>query len=378
MSLPLRDVYAEPTLADLMPSVLASSGVAGESNRLELAAADHTVVLLVDGMGWELLQRNRNAAPYLADLPGSPIRAGFPTTTAVSLASLGTGLPSGLHGITGYQSYVGEIDAPLNWLRWTTAGTAIDQRAGFVPEQAQPRRTVFERGRQSGLAVTTVVPRAFEGSGLTRAVLRGGEFVGVSAYGDLLARVVRAVRANDRSLVYCYIGEVDTLGHIYGPESEEWLAQLTIVDQFVRQFAAALPAGTRLLVTADHGMIDATRGRRIDFDRIPGLSEDVTVIAGEPRCRHVYTDHVDRVIERWRNEVGDDAWVGSRDDVLAAGLFGPEPDPALTGRIGDIVVVGRGEASVIRSDGEMVMSNLPGQHGALTDEELLVPVLQVE
>lgn len=259
MSLPLRDVYAEPTLADLMPSVLSSAGVAGETNRLDLTPVDHTVVLLVDGMGWELLQRNAKAAPYLTQVPGSPMRAGFPTTTAVSLASLGTGLPSGLHGITGYQSYVDEIEAPVNWLRWTLAGTAIDQRDDLVPETVQPHPTVFERGREAGLTVTTVVPNAFEGSGLTRAVLRGGNFVGVSAYGDLLAQVVAAVSAGDRSLVYCYIGEVDTLGHVYGPESAAWLAQLTVVDRFVEQLADALPTGTRLLVTADHGMVDASR-----------------------------------------------------------------------------------------------------------------------
>src|SRR5690606_19528526 len=114
---------------------------------------------------------------------------------------------------------------------------------------------------------------------------------------------------------------------------------------FVEQLASALPDGTRLFVTADHGMVDASRGRRVDFDENPGLGEDVTVIAGEPRCRHVYTDRVDRVLERWRNELGDDGWVGTRDDVLTAGLFGPDPDPALTRRIGDIVAVGNGESS---------------------------------
>lgn len=377
MTLPLRDVYAEPTLADVIPSVLASAGVPGERNRLGLTDSAHTVVLLVDGMGWELLRRNRNAAPYLTDLPGRPIRAGFPTTTAASIASLGTGLPSGRHGITGYQSYVEEAETAVNWLSWTAAGTSLDQRDTLVPEQVQPHPTAFERGDAAGLAVTTVVPRAFDGSGLTRAVLRGGRFVGVSAYGDLLAEVVAAARAGERNLVYCYLSEVDTLGHVYGPDSQAWLAQLTVVDRFVEQLAGALPDGTRLLVTADHGMVDSSRGRRVDFDRHRGLEEDVDVVAGEPRCRHIHTGHVDRVLERWANELGDDFWVGTRDEVLSAGLFGPDPDPSVTGRIGDIVVIGRDEATVIRSHGERMLSALPGQHGALTAEELLVPLLQV-
>ncbi len=377
MTLPLRDVYAEPTLADVMPSVLASTGVPGERNRLGLTDSANTVVLLVDGMGWELLQRNKKAAPFLTGLPGCPIRAGFPTTTAASIASLGTGLPSGRHGITGYQSYVEEAGTTVNWLNWTAAGTSHDQRETLVPEHVQPRRTAFERGHDAGLTVTTVLPRAFDRSGLTRAVLRGGRFVGVSAYGDLLAEVVAAARSGERNLVYCYLSEVDTLGHVYGPESQAWLAQLTVVDRFVEQLAAALPDGTRLLITADHGMVDASRGRRVDFDGHSGLEEDVDVIAGEPRCRHIHTGRVDKVLGRWTDELGDEFWVGTRDEVLSAGLFGPDPDSAFAGRIGDIVVIARGESTVLRRHGERTLSNLPGQHGALTDEELLVPLLQL-
>lgn len=375
MSLPLRDIYDEPTLADVLPSVLASAGVDGETDRLALEGCARTVVLLVDGMGWELLQRNPAAAPFLSAATGRPVRAGFPTTTAVSIASLGTGLAPARHGITGYQSYIDEIDAPLNWLRWTLAGTGDDQRDTVVPEDVQPHATAFERARNAGLAVTTVLPRQFDGSGLTRAVLRGGNFLGATAYGDMLAHVVAASTAADRSLVYCYLSEIDTLGHIYGPETQAWLAQLTVVDRFVEQLVAALPHGVRLLVTADHGMIDATRGTRFDFDHTAGLNEDVTVIAGEPRCRHIYTDHVDRVLERWRNELGDHMWVGTRADVLDANLIGPNPAPGVVSRIGDVVAIGRGESTVVRSGGEAVMAQLPGQHGALTDEELLVPLL---
>ncbi|WP_068160859.1 alkaline phosphatase family protein [Rhodococcus phenolicus] len=375
MGVPLRDVYEQPTLADLLPSVLASAGVTAERNRLDLTDCARTVVLLVDGMGWNLVQNYSGAAPFLTGMAGHAIRAGFPTTTAVSLASLGTGLPSGRHGVTGYQSYLRELDSPFNWLRWTLAGTAVDQRTQLVPELVQAHPTVFERAVREGIAVTTVVPRIFEGSGLTRAVLRGGTFAGVSAYGDLLARIVTAAGSADRTLVYGYLGEVDTLGHLYGPGSAAWLAQLTVVDRFVEQLADALPDGTRLVVTADHGMVDTSRGRRIDFDQCDGLSEDVTVITGEPRCRHVHTERVDAVLERWRNELGDDMWIGTRDEVLAAGLFGPEPSPDAASRIGDIVAVGRGASSVIRTDGEMIMSRMPGQHGALTDDELLIPLL---
>ena len=166
---PLLDVYSQPTLSTLAPSVLASLGVSGEANRLDLQPSKKTVILLVDGMGANLLARNVEHAPFLNSLIGTPIRAGFPTTTATSIVSLGTGLPSGAHGITGYQSYVEEADSVFNWLGWHSAGKKESQTDSIVPETLQPQATTFDRAAAAGITVTTVVPSKFDGSGLTRA-----------------------------------------------------------------------------------------------------------------------------------------------------------------------------------------------------------------
>ncbi|MBR7673956.1 alkaline phosphatase family protein, partial [Streptomyces daliensis] len=71
--------------------------------------ADRVCVFLVDGMGWEILRQHPDEAPFLTSLlPGSvngtgtPLTSGFPSTTAASLASVGTGLAPGVHGLPGY------------------------------------------------------------------------------------------------------------------------------------------------------------------------------------------------------------------------------------------------------------------------------------
>ena len=99
-SLPSLPRYGESTLADLACSVLASLGVRSEPNPLALPEADRVCLLVVDGMGWELLRDHQAAAPFLSELAvtGRPLTAGFPATTATSLASLGTGRPPGQHG----------------------------------------------------------------------------------------------------------------------------------------------------------------------------------------------------------------------------------------------------------------------------------------
>ena len=355
----------------------ASLGVSGEANRLDLQPSKKTVILLVDGMGANLLARNAEHAPFLNSLIGTPIRAGFPTTTATSIVSLGTGLPSGAHGITGYQSYVEEADSVFNWLGWHSAGKKESQTDSIVPETLQPQATTFDRAAAAGITVTTVVPSKFDGSGLTRAGMRGAQFAGIQAYGDLLARTVAASKSADRTFTYCYISEIDALGHVYGPESEPWIFQLMLVDRLVEQLAAALGPDVRLLVTADHGMVDVSDENKIDFDNTPILSKDVLALAGEPRCRHIHTREgaAQDVADRWRAELGDRMWIGTRSEGIVAGLFGPAVHSEYHGRIGDVIAIASGDVAVVRRSVESGLSGLRGQHGALTPDELLVPLL---
>ncbi len=370
-------MYSQPTLADVLPSALAALGAPGEPNRLALPPTERIIVLLVDGLGWNLLRSNTDAAPFLNSATARPIRAGFPTTTATSITTLGTGLPSGRHGVTGYTSRVAAAGGPFNWLRWQRVGDHRDLLSTVVPERIQPHPTVFERAAAAGIVTTTVLPREFGGTGLTRAALRGGRFAGRIAYGDLLHTTAAAATAGPRTLVYSYLSEIDTLGHVYGPGTAGWTAQLTIVDRLVEDLVTRLGPGTRLLVTADHGMV--TVDERIDIDTEPALTDGVAEIAGEARCRYVHTapGRTDDVLRRWRGVLGDRAWVGTRDDLVVAGLLGPDPEPDALERVGDVVAIARGTAALVRGETEPRMSRLIGQHGALTDDELLVPLLQV-
>ncbi|HEX8864953.1 MAG TPA: alkaline phosphatase family protein, partial [Lentzea sp.] len=159
------------TIAEVVPSLLSGLDVPGADNTLNLPSARRVVLLLVDGLGHELLREHAEQAPFLAGLAGRDIDAGFPSTTATSLASIGTGLLAGEHGIVGVSFLVG--DEVLGALTWTRAGDRHhDLRKTLVPEVVQPHPTLFERAAAAGVAVSTVAPLTQRTSGLTRAVLR--------------------------------------------------------------------------------------------------------------------------------------------------------------------------------------------------------------
>ena len=370
--------YGEASLSDVGPSILAALGVPGEADVLGLGELQRAVLFLVDGLGWNQLQTNADAAPYLSSMTGQPLTVGFPATTVSSLASLGTGLPSGQHAMTGYSSYVEEIGSVVNWLAWRPVGEGGDIRDRLVPEVVQPQPTVWERAERAGIATTICTFDNFSDTGLTRAVLRGGRWGGTYAEGDAIARAAEACDRGHRSLVYVYVSALDLVGHMRGPNADAWCSQLAIVDRIAAEIARRLPSEATLFVTADHGMVDVPDDAKIDADATPSLLDGVMALAGEPRARYVHTQPgaAADVLATWREVLGDSWHVTRRDDAIAAGLFGPVVSTVARQRIGDVVALSLANGGVVERRRLPRLSAMPGQHGSVTDDELLVPLLR--
>ncbi len=364
--------YAAGALAEVMPSAAAALGVPGFTDSLGVGPARQVVVLLVDGLGYELLGRHADAAPFLAGLMGEgrELTAGFPSTTVTSLASLGTGLPPGAHGLVGYTFDLPEEGRVVNALRWDTAAD---------PVTVQPARTVFEAAAHAGVTVAHIGPRAFAGSGLTRAALRGAEYPGAETYGEVVQVTEQVLDGAPTALAYVYCGDLDNVGHLRGCGSDGWRAQLAHVDLLARQLSELIDPGAVLLVTADHGMVDVPADERVDADTEPALRAGVRAVGGEPRARHVYAlpGAAGDVLAAWRELLRGRAEVLSRAEAVAAGWFGgPVPDRCLP-RIGDVVVASLGDTAVVATRTQPLESLLVGHHGSLTPAELRVPLLAV-
>ena len=84
---PIVPAYGSASLADLSSSILASVDADSppSQNVLGLPATQRACLLIVDGLGWELLRDHPAAAPFLSELArdshSKPITAGFPATT---------------------------------------------------------------------------------------------------------------------------------------------------------------------------------------------------------------------------------------------------------------------------------------------------------
>jgi predicted AlkP superfamily pyrophosphatase or phosphodiesterase len=369
--------YGTASLADLLPAIAKGLGVPDVPvTGLTLPPADRVCVLLVDGLGWEQLRAHPAETPFLTSLlpsslagTGRPVTAGFPATTATSLASVGTGLPPGLHGLAGYMVRIPGERRLMNQLRW---------QPHVNPRSWQPHPTVFQLADRAGVATYQVSSPKFEYTPLTEVALSGGSFLGRLPGEDRMDLAAERLASADRALVYTYYSELDAMGHRYGVDSDAWRGVLMVVDRLAQRLAEQLPARSVLYITADHGMIDIAPGDRVDFDEEVELRAGVSLLGGEGRARHVYAlpgAEAD-VLAVWREVLGDRMWVASRDEAIAAGWFGPRVEDRVYERIGDVVAAARDDMAVIATRREPGESSMVALHGSMTAAEQLVPLLE--
>lgn len=366
-----RPAYRAGSLADLLPSLSAVLGVPGADDILGLRAhldgVDRVALLLVDGLGAYQLPVLAGPAPSLAEMAAPmTLTSGFPSTTPVSLVTLGSGASPGAHGILGFNVLLpdGRI---LNHLRW-----------GDDPDPAvwQPMPTAFQVAAAAGVTMTTVTRPEFEGTGLTVAANRGSVFAGASNAGTLAERMLHALRAGP-GLVYGYHPELDRRGHESGVGSEPWREAAREVNDLVERLITGLPPGSALLVTADHGQLNIPAGQRTEMADFPALSAGVVAVSGEARARylHVAPGALADVRAAWQEVFADSARVLTREEAIDGGWYGPVP-PAHAGRIGDLVVVCLGRRVALATGWEPPrVAKMVAFHGSVTAAEMTVPLL---
>ena len=355
-------------LADITNSIFNSLSVPETIDSLSLGSAENReVLILIDGMGQDAVDKYSDQFPIFEELKQvKKLYTNFPSTTATSLSTLGTGVLPGVHGMLGYTVRVPRSDNRLlNALKW-------DERVDPVMWQKVP--TLFERAVLAGVSVTHVAAKRYEGSGFTQAALRGAKYVGANGIDEMVTAVSTALVAQP-SFVYTYLNTLDSAGHSDGVGSDKWLTALAQVSEFITKVKESVPAGTRVWITSDHGMVNSTEQVILGQDN--KLLENVTLIGGEPRARHIYIKEgaIQETIIQWQEFFGSKARVLGKESAIKDGLFGPVVSEDATERMGDLIAIANDDLILVDPARVREETSMVGHHGGVTDIEVQIPLL---
>ncbi len=361
-------------LSDLSNSIFSSLGLAARPDVLGIGTSPvgRECLLLIDGMGLSALNEYSELFPIFKEFTRSDsLTSHFPSTTATNLSSLGTGELAGVHGMLGYTVRVPRSGDPgrlLNALKW-------DERVD--PVMWQKSATNFERAAAAGISATHIAAKRYEGSGFTRAALRGCTYAGANQLSEIISSTTAAL-GTAPSFAYVYLNNLDHAGHEAGVGSPLWLTAMQVVADLMKGLLENLPHGTRIWVTADHGMINVTDS--IVMGESNPLMRNVTLVGGEPRARHIYLQEGTEVATKkiWEDYLGDRAQVFLKRELIQSGLIGPIVTEDSHDRLGDLIVVPADRLIFIDPSRVKQESSMVGHHGGLTATELEIPLLMAQ
>lgn len=399
-----RPAYGSYCFSHLPDTLLRLFGLPAESPlpadvlpRLE--GYDRVILFLVDALGWRFLESNLERNPFLneARVNGvlSQLTAQFPSTTSAHITCINSGLPVGESGIFEWFYYEPEVDTVITPLLYTLATSKQRENLrylGIPAKQTLPPPRLIPALRDAGIQTTVFQPREYAYSTYSLHMSQGAALAPYVTWSEALVNLRRLIeREKQRSYYYLYFPGIDTLGHIYGPDSPQVMAELEFFFLQMERLLVDLCGSrgrTLLLLTADHGMAetdpDTTVYLNQSFPQLESLLRQDRLgrplrFGGAPRDLFLYVkpEHLSKAQSMLSAGLTGRAEVYPTSELIQAGFFG-QVFPRLLNRLGNLVLLPYRYESVFWYEKGIFEQKYYGHHGGLTPEEMLIPLAALD
>jgi hypothetical protein len=348
------------------------------------------VVLLVDSLGWDMVQRESKHLDWLLQEPTvvDKITSVFPSTTTAALSSLWTGTAPAQHGLVGLRLFFPEQAVLASMIRFAPAFS--EKGGSLVDAGVDPAQFLAVPGFAEQLAAAGVPSHTFKGKNILYSELstmfdRGVTGLhGVVTFADMVVQLGHMLEetAGQSLYTFAYWPAVDTLSHALGPDHDSVGAEIRTIfallkRELLEKLSPAARNETLFIITADHGQVATPIQKAVIIEDHPPISEMLLMKpAGEPRVAYMYARQgCQDALENYLNEHLSDALVAYPSTaLLTAGLLGPSPHANdVARRLGDVVVITHnGRTFITKNDIDKARS-FPGLHGSLAKKEMEVP-----
>jgi hypothetical protein len=381
--------YRDGSIVNLVASLIHARGGRSPHSGLEglpvklLSREKKIVYLVIDGLGKEQLDRylaSRRNAAFFAEHPHQTISSVFPATTAAAITTFSTGASPAEHGILGWHLHLHDLGLISTILPSTTrtgspmAGNKFDLRRYL--ELPLPLQSV--KCRKEVISWNMIPKSRFSGAGV-----RWNRAHSCMTLAGLSRQIAAFAKTPGRALAYAYWPGYDSWCHEFGCDHPKTIRHLMEIDRMLAGLARKLRgAGTAILVTADHGLVDSTPAHRISFREIPGFYDCLAVLpSGDARCAHCFvrpskTGKFRSLVFQWLKKA---CFCVPGDELLRLGAFGPgRPHPALANRVGDFVLIAKNDyAFGSHLPHEKIEFNI-ANHGGMSPAEVQVPLFMIQ
>jgi hypothetical protein len=367
-------------LVNLMASIAQACGARAPHPPLaalssaELSGARNIVLLIMDGLGDNYLQR-RGAGGELARRRRGAMTSVFPSTTASAITTTYTARTPLEHGLTGWFSLFGEAGCVGSPLAFTSRGDQLPlTRRGVTADGIFFSQPLFAGLTVRSFVITyhDIVDSVYNVWHCAHAERRAYETLD-----EFVAQVENAVKSGaGRKFVYAYWPDFDRTSHRYGSQSDEAFLQLSRIDEAYGKLITRL-SGTEsvLIATADHGFVDSAAHESLEMPSFL-TSQLKFPLCGERRAAYCHVHDPASFMNDAKAWLEDRADIRLSRDLAQEGWFGSgEAHPRIAERIGDVTLLMRGHYTVKDWVAGEARHLHIGNHGGTSDDEMLIPLI---
>lgn len=315
----------------------------------------HIVLLLLDGMGKSILDKNLSASSFLNKNIKKVITSVFPPTTVAATTSLNSGIAPNQSGWVGWQQYFKEINRFVvlfqNKDYYTNENIEFDVVKKYIPY-----KPLVEEIREKGYETYELYP-AFKENGFTN-------------FKDMCDKINEICNKDESSYTYAYWDKPDFLLHEYGCNNDIIKNNLEDLNKTIEKLVLNLPKDSIVLVTADHGLVDV---EPILLPFYPKVMKYVKKpIALEPRSSVFYVKNKNKFRIEFNKAFGEWFDLYSLEEFSKSNYMYGNIDKVKE-YLGDFIAIAKDKYYFVNEENPSFI--FKGHHAGTTEEEMYVPLI---
>jgi hypothetical protein len=338
---------------------------------------DHYLFILIDGLGMSFLEKLPESS-FLRRNFIMELQAVCPPTTAASLTSLATMQWVCDHAVPGWFLYFDEKRISATILPFIERFTEQPlEKFGIRAEDIFPFKSVWSKIKYEPL---TIIGSSIMNSTYTRYSSGETERIGYNTIGEAFDKTCRRVQgAVYPTFTYLYLPQLDSLCHDNGTLHQSVHAMVEEIDRDCAALYADVKGKARIVITADHGLIDVPESKRLVINEGDGLLNYLLCPPSiEPRISafHVKAGMENRFTEAFLSRFDDDFLLITPDEAEHIKIFGEGAlSPVLRQRLGTFIGIPFTTATLNYRTANDKHSILKAVHAGLSREEMTVPLI---
>lgn len=318
----------------------------------------NVVVILYDGMGSKIIDRQLNKKDFFIKNKYKEITTVFPATTTAATTSIRTGLNPVEHGWIGWNVYLDEINETVTL---------------FMNEKKETKKISnnFIREKNNLLVTKTIVSEIKENGKYNAVELFPFGENPYKNIDDMMNRIEKQCQKEGKNYIYAYDDEPDHTMHELGPDSEKVKEMIKKRNKKTEELSKRLK-DTLLIIIADHGHILIDNIFLKNYPHLTEMLERTTSIEQRATSFKVKKGKKEIFKKEFNKLFGKYYKLYTKEEVINSKIFGDGIENKIfKNAIGDFLAIAYTEKTLVNTDDDTLVSH----HAGYTDDEIYIPLI---